>query len=171
MTLRPALTLLLACAAALALVACDSGLDLDATEVETPGVGLRAAPVPCNGDDGRTDLVFDPTQTRITIGDPSQLPENGARIVGSVSGLSPSDSIFLLVVDEQTDCPLYSVTQATVSGGTFAATVDLGALQALRVFAIAAPVAPADITCTASGCIQVGTVPPSGVSDALLILL
>jgi hypothetical protein len=171
MTLRHALPLLLAGACAIALAGCDSGLELDSTEIETPGVGLRDAPVPCNGSTGVTDLTFDPTQTRITVGNPSLTPENAAHVIGTVSGLSPSDSVFLVSVDEEFDCPLYRVTPATVTGGTFEATVDLGDLQALRIFAVAAPVTAAEITCTASDCVQVGSVTPSGVSQSLVILL
>lgn len=168
----PRALLVVAAVTGLAMLAgCNTGLKLDSSTVNTPGMGLGSAPETCTASANRAKLAFDATATRVAIGRPGQVPENVVDIVGTVTGLSPSESIYLLLADGTVDCPIYSITPATVTGGTFTATIDLQDYTSLRVFAIATAAAQSEIACTASNCIQAGTEAPAGVGEALVINL
>jgi hypothetical protein len=166
-SVRRALAPFASAALTLALVACSGGVSDD---VPFPRIVVGSEADACGSSSNAVQIDLSDVGTRLVENSPAVPPATRLQVVGTVTGLPATDSLWLAVLPLSGTCPYDNSAGATVAAdGSFTAILDIATYTRFRVVALSAatPVIP---SCdTAQDCIQVTGL--SGLSNTLEIRL
>ncbi len=161
----------LAACVALSLLGCDGGLDFENDTFPAPSIAIGAPPVACSAV-GSGTILFEIGDITVVENSPASLPQNRLTVSGTVSGLGMDDSLEVVVLPFDQDCPILASATATVTGTDFTATVEFGERVAFRAALVAHAGVLEDVDCSVdSDCLSTAAGSFSAVSAMIEVLL
>ena len=161
----PALT------AALALLGCGGGLDLDDDSLPAPSITLTAAPDTCSSAGGG-QVHFALQDVLVSENFPARVPQNRVLIEGSLTGIAGTDQVAVLILPFSSDCPILATGVATVAGDEFSVLGDYGSRRAFRAVVVAHAGVAGDLSCDGgNGCLATAAGAFSAISQTVVVRL
>lgn len=139
--------------AIVALLGCDSELDLTNGSLPQPALSATASADTCSTPTGGVTVELDPTDVTIVFGEPSVAPEDRVHVEGAVQGLADGQVVVLVLTPISSSCPIWAAGEAAVDdvSGTYVADAEVGDLGAFRVTAVAFTGSASDLSCDSVG--------------------